>query len=458
VDLNGEAYFVRPNSGLWKATGASATLVQGEDSTSFTFFAADLSISAVADGFLYFMAASNHHGREIWRTSGTGVERVTDLVDGPGSPFVQAMYSDGSTLYFTTGSPGPVNGIWSINAPDTPALLLHNFGAAGQAPMGSHRPVTYGVDTYFWATPDGGKRELWRTDGTVAGTVLFFEPGATSFGLTHDLAAGSEAVHFFANDSGGVYRLWSSDGEETVSGPQVRLGAKFAGVFDGGVFYYDATMAAGPTTNLPTQIVSIGDDALVLPENVFLTSPSQPMDRALAKIGNTLIFAASSAEAGTELWKWELESVDPPPPPAVVRIDIKPDDPTNRLNLASNGMLSVVLFSSATFDTASVDISSVVFAGASVANWEYVDVDSDGRLDLAMRFRIQDTNLRAVYEQLLIADPSLSIHQTANVALTGTVIVDGIDEVFAGYEDMDLFLTGKKLRDLLEDLAAAGAI
>ena len=48
-----------------------------------------------------------------------------------------------------------------------------------------------------------------------------------------------------------------------------------------------------------------------------------------------------------------------------------------------------------------------------------------------------------------------SNHQTAAVSLTGETAAD---EYFQGFDDMDLFLSGRNLRDLLEDLAAEGAI
>jgi hypothetical protein len=86
------------------------------------------------------------------------------------------------------------------------------------------------------------------------------------------------------------------------------------------------------------------------------------------------------------------------------------------------------------------------------------DSNGDGRLDLVLHFHTQDTNLRSVYEELLITDELESSHQLASVSLTGEFNVDGVDELFAGAEEMDLFLAGRALRELLEELAAAGAI
>ena len=87
-------------------------------------------------------------------------------------------------------------------------------------------------------------------------------------------------------------------------------------------------------------------------------------------------------------------------------------------------------------------------------------VDGDGDLDRVLHFRTQDTTLRALYEQLIAGDLNGdgvldSNHQVAEVSLTGVTMND---VVFAGLDQMDLFLAVRTLRELLDQLAAAGAI
>jgi uncharacterized delta-60 repeat protein len=143
-----------------------------------------------------------------------------------------------------------------------------------------------------------------------------------------------------------------------------------------------------------------------------------------------------------------------------VQIDIKPGDSANSVNLASQGVIAVAIFSTADFNAAWVDVNSVLFAGATAVNYAWKDVNGDGRLDLVCNFRTQDTNLRALYEQLLADDIDAdgvldSNHQGLEVALTGRTTDDVLIE---GVDHMDLFLSGKALRQILEDLAATGAI
>jgi hypothetical protein len=142
-----------------------------------------------------------------------------------------------------------------------------------------------------------------------------------------------------------------------------------------------------------------------------------------------------------------------------VQIDVKPGD-ANTVNLESNGVVSVAIVSTAGFNASEVLVSSVVFAGAHAITSSLKDVNGDGRVDLVLQFRTQDTTFRSLYSQLLADDIDAdgildSNHQTANVSLTG----ETVDQVLiSGFDTVDLFLSGKKLRSLLDQLAAAGEL
>jgi hypothetical protein len=143
-----------------------------------------------------------------------------------------------------------------------------------------------------------------------------------------------------------------------------------------------------------------------------------------------------------------------------VQIDIKPGDGTNSTNLASQGVIAVAILSTADFNAAAVNAGTVRFAGAAAVQWALQDVNGDGRLDMVLQFRTQETNLRALYEQLLADDINAdgvldSSHQEATIGLTGSTTDD---QLFEGSDTIDLFLSGKALRQTLDSLAAAGAI
>jgi hypothetical protein len=154
--------------------------------------------------------------------------------------------------------------------------------------------------------------------------------------------------------------------------------------------------------------------------------------------------------------------VDPGSPAlraTAIQIDVKPGS-DDSLNLNNEGKIEVAILTTAAFNPATIDINSVRFAFASVYASTWKDVDNDGDQDLVLTFRTQDTNLRPLYERLLADDINAdgvldSNHQEQTVSLTG----ETVDSAFVqGFDDLDLFLSLKSLRSLLDALAAAGAI
>lgn len=78
-----------------------------------------------------------------------------------------------------------------------------------------------------------------------------------------------------------------------------------------------------------------------------------------------------------------------------VTIDIKPGPGTNAIKLTGKGSVPVAIVSSDTFDATTVDVSTVVFAGASPLpiGMTAKDVNADGRLDVILHFNNADLNL-----------------------------------------------------------------
>lgn len=147
-----------------------------------------------------------------WRTdhAGTDLIRLSNGEDGPGDVA-------GERLYFQS------NGV------DGSSLATSDGSVAGTAPIqifppsgktGSSAPREFenlGNMLLFAATTRSAGRELWRTDGTSAGSVQVrdINPGVSSANPRNLWRAGS-LVYFIANDSDVVAansaRLWRTDG------------------------------------------------------------------------------------------------------------------------------------------------------------------------------------------------------------------------------------------------------
>jgi len=81
--------------------------------------------------------------------------------------------------------------------------------------------------------------------------------------------------------------------------------------------------------------------------------------------------------------------------PIPVSIDIKPWSCPNSINLKSKGVVPVAIKQSLAFDITMVNVSTVLFAGASPVpdKMSIEDADGDGDIDLILFFKTQDLAL-----------------------------------------------------------------
>src|SRR5262245_29004860 len=187
--FNGALYFLATDSTsgaeLWKTDRTAAGTVMVKDINPGAAGSFPLGLgSAVFNGALYFTAA-DAFGSELWKTDGTdaGTVRVSDLVAGAGgsSPFQFTVFN--GALYFVAFSaPAPDfdDELWKTDGTNAGTVRVKdiNPGAVSSSPFG----LAIVNSTLVFRANDGvSGSELWKTDGTSAGTVLLkdINPGAS---------------------------------------------------------------------------------------------------------------------------------------------------------------------------------------------------------------------------------------------------------------------------------------
>lgn len=157
------------------------------------------------NGAVYFVADDGVTGKQIWRSDGTSVARISNL-SGGSDPYGLAAGPGG--LYFVFNEPTLGSEVWRTNGVTTGPVTDIAPLAAGAYPSGL---MTAGDRLYFKANDGTSGDELWWTDGSQVGQVADLRPGADGSYPEALVAAGSRLI--FSADDGSVGReLYIVDG------------------------------------------------------------------------------------------------------------------------------------------------------------------------------------------------------------------------------------------------------
>ena len=239
---------------LWSSDGTNTTLLK---SFQYSFIYQPKEFL----NKLYLAANDGINGNELWRTDGTiaGTELFIDLTGDSGSSGVQdfsiigsqMVFNSGSTLYKTDGTVGGTSDFLTLTAYPSEFnsagsyVLFHqnknnrmelwrtdgtaagtfnlksyqnsdnngNYLLAALLPNGT---CIFTIDTY-----ENGGQELWKTDGTVANTVFLKDIRAGIYGSNpNDFQILGTNLLFTSNDGINGKEIWKTDG---TTGNTLRL-------------------------------------------------------------------------------------------------------------------------------------------------------------------------------------------------------------------------------------------
>lgn len=337
---------------LWFSDGSDAGTQRVENAELASNWGAPRSLTK-AGSYIYFLATSAAQTPALWRTDGT--DSGTALVmEGE---FEKLTAAD-ETLFFIGDNRASQSGLWRIEPDTQTPVLLHETGT-NQFALPEWVPTSltpFDGLLYFQAATEEFGSELWRSDGTSAGTVMVADqaPGAEHFGpenltavgntlfftayvqrngmsfpalwRTDGTAAGMQLLKVFDDLSGGNTQggepteftsignllffaldrngpppeVWRSDGTPsgttklaTVSPPDTFLPYEFTNV--GGLAYF-----VGASENADRGIWR--SDGTPQGTQQILIFPFQGGAQMLTAVGTSLFFRLRQDATGTELW------------------------------------------------------------------------------------------------------------------------------------------------------------
>ncbi len=163
-------------------------------------------------GVTYFSGKSDIYAAAgTWRSDGT--EAGTTVTESSQVQFTSIAYVGDRFYLYGTG--GARTGIWSTASLEQPAQFLSSASVDFTAGL-----VEFNGAVYFSAkiTGDSDGYDLWKTDGTEAGTGKLKEIGGGTYAYLQNLLITENRLLFRAQPAGYAYgytsTLWTSDGTE----------------------------------------------------------------------------------------------------------------------------------------------------------------------------------------------------------------------------------------------------
>ena len=161
-----------------------------------------------------------------------------------------------------------------------------------------------GNTMYLTLTDASLDAELWKSDGTVAGTVMIKNINATQSSSPRSFTAVGSTVFFTAYDGPNGIEIWKTDGttagtvlvKDTYPGSAISTRQDMLTAVNGILFF----RATDPVNGLElwksdgTAAGTIGFD--------MQPGPNGSFPAAFAPLNNTLIFSGTDPLYGTELW------------------------------------------------------------------------------------------------------------------------------------------------------------
>lgn len=323
TDVNGTLFFVATTATngdeLWKSDGTEAGTVmvkdinlRVKDGTS-NYGSSPYNLYNM-NGVLYFAANNYTNGQELWKSDGTqqGTIMVKDIAANSSNSSPNDLININGVLYFSANdgsgiNPGGIE-LWKSDGTSAGTVMVKDICNTTTRPWASICPFRkVNNELYFVPIYKGDNTlgtELWKSDGTNAGTVLIANIRVHTSSLENAIVFNG-SLYFVAFDEVNGDELWKSDGTltGTVILKDINTGTANAQIsqiisYNGSLFF-----AANNGTNGIELWKSDGSaSGTFMLKDIFLgVGNSQPS--LFLNYNNSLYFAATDQTNGYKKWK-----------------------------------------------------------------------------------------------------------------------------------------------------------
>ncbi|MCR5862371.1 T9SS type A sorting domain-containing protein [Flavobacterium sp. J372] len=254
---------------------------------------------------LYYIAHTATYGHEIWVSDGTsaGTWLLKDINPGTSSSSPSKIIVFGSHFYFLANNGTNGSELWRSDGTTQGTVLYKEF-VPGMASAINYQPGTATASYFVFTVGEaGGIRKFWRCDGSEAGTYPLKTVSTSGQNFTN-FAVFNDEVYMLGGDFNSENQLWKTDG--TVAGTTVVKN------YQSDTYRRLEYLTTGPgyllfriydgSTSTYRPYISLGTEATtgLLSDVNVATDTSSPFKFCTA--GNVVLFLGTTTKNGRELW------------------------------------------------------------------------------------------------------------------------------------------------------------
>ena len=274
TNLNGELFF-SPYNGydLWKSDGTPAGTVQVSNAVSNPQNLTNV------NGELFFSGYDSTNGQELWKSDGTdaGTTLVADINPGSAGSYPAALTNLNGTLYF-----GANGGLYKSDGTAAGTVQVANVAVESQLTNVNGELFFAGYDsthgTELWKSDGTTAGTSMVADINPGTTTTWYYTGSygtytrdvtTTGSYPSDLTDGNGTLYFSANDGTHGDELWKSDGtaagttlvQDISPGSSQRTYTRYYYSYYGG-FSYETRSATLPNNSCPNKLTNLNGTLL----------------------------------------------------------------------------------------------------------------------------------------------------------------------------------------------------
>ena len=240
---------------------------------------------------------------------------VKDIVSGGNGSFPQQLIDVEGTLFFIANDNVHGNELWKSDGTEAGTVLVKDIVPPNN--YGQFYWLTNVNGLLFFTVDDGVHgNELWKSDGTEAGTVMVKDINPNSYNPSppSNFVVVGNTLYFTVNDGVHGNELWKSDG--TAAGTNMVIditSSNYSGLYPG-IYLQESNTQHGTVANLNDTLYFLADDynnrrglwrSDGTPAGTVFVKEVKDYGAYLDNVNGTLYFIGGDfgAAFGGELWK-----------------------------------------------------------------------------------------------------------------------------------------------------------